>query len=700
MFIHAKPVWLKGKAREMNVTAVFTQRIDCLEGVSLHVAASTFYRLFVNGVFVAFGPARTARGYARVDVLPLSAYATDGENRLQIEVSGYNCSSLSTCLSGGFLCAELRRGDEVLAYTGRDFQSGILESREQYAERYSIQRHFGEIWDLTKGMTDHPTEAYTEKTEFLPRVAPYPHYEDIAASCACVCGVFCDSGIEPQRKNRYSWKYIPLYWGCFEEDEIPRKPYRWLISQEQHPTQHGVSLPITLKAGEYAMLDFSRIECGFLQLSANTEHGADLVVGFSEYCENDCFTYTDINCQNVIECILPEHFDSTWQSFEPYTMRFGIVMVKSGSLTLTGFGVKSFERDMQGARAAQLLTEGQEKIYSAALRSFAHNAVDLYSDCPSRERAGWLCDSYFTGIVEHHFFGRVPVEDAFLENHRLCKHPLLPHGMRAMCYPSDIKVGEDGVPMYIPQWSMWYVLEVKEYLTERSSEVDPELFRESVEGVIEYLSFYENEDGLLENLPSWNFVEWSSANDWTQNVNYPTNFLYAGVLLAAYALYGREEWREKAEWIQKKTAALSFDGELFTDNAVRDADGLLCNTGNTSEACQYYAMLFGDIDLDAPAYARLKGHILSGCAGVAESGRPFTPVNAFIGLYLRIKTLLKLELYEILLDEVELFFGGMADKTGTLWEYRQRKGSHDHGFASYAAYAMCVAAERLAEKEP
>ncbi len=51
--------------------------------------------------------------------------------------------------------------------------------------------------------------------------------------------------------------------------------------------------------------------------------------------------------------------------------------------------------------------------------------------------------------------------------------------------------------------------------------------------------------------------------------------------------------------------------------------------------------------------------------------------------------------YKLLLDEVEGFFGEMADKTGTLWELRTPTGSLDHGFASYAAYAMSVATENL-----
>ena len=242
---------------------------------------------------------------------------------------------------------------------------------------------------------------------------------------------------------------------------------------------------------------------------------------------------------------------------------------------------------------------------------------------------------------------------------------------------------------------MWYVLEVEEYLRHRNKAVDPVLFRPTVEGVLNYLARYENSDGLLEDLPSWNFVEWSDANSWTKNVNYPTNFLYAAVLLAADRLYGNTGWKTKAKHLQQRTAELSFDGELFTDNAVRNENGVLQNTGNTSEAGQYYAILFGNIDLDAPQYAPLKAHVLSGCKGVAQSGRRFVPVNAFIGLYLRLKTLLQLEQYSLLLDEVGDFFGGMAKKTGTLWEYREMKGSFDHGFASYAAYAMCVALENL-----
>ena len=43
-------------------------------------------------------------------------------------------------------------------------------------------------------------------------------------------------------------------------------------------------------------------------------------------------------------------------------------------------------------------------IYDAALESFRANALDLFMDCPSRERGGWLCDKLlylFSRICAH-----------------------------------------------------------------------------------------------------------------------------------------------------------------------------------------------------------------------------------------------------------------------------------------------------------
>jgi alpha-L-rhamnosidase len=697
MFKQAIPVFAVGKETEMNYTLLLRATCADLAGCKLYLTAASFYRLTVNGRFVAFGPARTAGGYARVDEIPLGRYnKRGGENELLIEVAGYHCRSLSTVRQPSFAAAELRRGDEVLLCTGRDFAGFCSPYRVQKCDRYSGQRHFNEVWDLTeKSPFDEKYRvalAPIKPPVFLPRVAPYPTYEQKKSGTFTSCGRFAYHHPKDFRPNRASFA-IDKEWGCFAEEEVQTHPYRFVQNQEMTHERSG-RLPVLLCAGEYVLFDLQSINVGFFTWSAKVLEDCELVLAFSELCSPRKFAFTNINVQNVIEYRLAAGSEVSPQSFEPYAARFAVLMVKKGALRLSDFGMRLFEQDRARILPVKVKDPALRRIRAAAESTFVHNALDLYTDCPSRERAGWLCDSFFTGRAEYFLTGKTAVEDAFLENYRLyAPNGDLPLGALPECYPADVRFPSHrkGEPEWIPQWNMWYVLEVCEYLTKRRPDVDKALYRDSVYGVLDLLAKYENADGLLQNLPSWNFVEWSTANEWVRDVNYPTNFLYAGVLQAAGALYGDAELIRRSAHVREKTAQLSFDGEVFIDNAVLGEDGKLHNTRNSSEAGQYYAMLFGKLDLSDPRYAKLQQYLEDSFAGFDKTGRAFVPVNAFIGLYLRIWLLMRLNKKELLRKNLKDFFGGMVASTGTLWEYKQHKGSYDHGFASFAALAIAFA---------
>ncbi len=696
MFLQAVPVFAKGKEKEMNYTLLLRDSVESLKGCKLYVTAASFYRLSVNGRFVAFGPARTAGGYARVDELLLSKYHREGGNEIVIEVAGYACRSLSTVKQDSFVVAELRRGDAVLLATGRDFVGYRSAQRVQRVERYSGQRHFGEVYDLANELfdeADRVTLAQIGKTpDYLHRVVPYPTYERVSPKAYTSRGRFVSYEPKEFRVNRYSFaETMSDYWGYYPEEEVAHHPYRWLQKQKMTHERSG-KLPVTLSEGEYVLIDFDAINVGFFEWSAKTSAECEVVLGFSELCSPRKFEFTNMNVQNVIEYRLPADRRIRAHSFEPYAARFAVLMVKKGRLCISSFAMRRFEHDRARLIPRKIRDSRLRRIYAGAETTFLHNALDIYTDCPSRERAGWLCDSYFTARAERFLTGDSRVEDAFLENYRLYRPTgELPDGILPMCFPSDVQFlkQEHPLPRWIPQWNMWYVLEVAEYLTFRRPDVDRELFRESVYGFLRYLEGFENADGLLQDLLSWNFVEWSTANEWVHSVNYPTNFLYAEALRAAGKLYGDADMIEKSARIRATTARLSFDGEVFIDNAVKDENGVLRNTRNSSEAGQYYALLFGDLDITDPKYARLMAHVKNSFADFDATGRGFVPVNAFIGLYLRIWLLMELGERELLAENIKEFFGGMVKSTGTLWEYKQHKGSYDHGFASFVAEAIC-----------
>ena len=694
MFTKAIPVWgnYKDNTDKLNRHLVFRETVADLNGAVLNIAASDFYRLTVNGEFVGFGPARTAKGYARVDSYDLTEF---GGGEIVVEVAGYRCKSLSTCLQDSFLCAELTTGGEVLKYTGRDFECFENARRARVVERYSAQRHFGEIY-YGYDLIGDPTETVPVRPDvkFIPRRVPFASFKVTDVDSYISRGIFeetadgrADSGEFGTGKKQFAYS-VDVYkepdYGCFSHEEVKDKPYRYVGGLEKTRTEGEGSLPATVSAGEWLMVDLRMIVTGFIRLSATVHEDCDFIIAFSEKCDRETFHFRNINLHSVIEYKLSAGKISV-ESFEPYNLRHAAIFVKKGSITVESFGYRSFERDMSGAIDRKFKKPEHTDIYRAALRTFAHNAVDLFTDCPSRERAGWLCDSFFTGRAEHFFFGDSVIEDAFLENYVLYKNEgEFPEGVLPMCYPSDPHENFK----FIPQWDMWYVLEVCEYLETRRPDANRETFRPTVMGVLGFLEKHENGDGMLEDLPSWNFVEWSDANTWTKNVNYPTNFLYAALLSAVASVFDRPELEEKAEKLRKKTRELSFNGEFFVDHAVRLESGELVNEKHVSEACQYYAILYGGADLDLPEYACLKKLVVSDFKEFDPEGYKFCPKNAFIGLYLRMNVLMNMKDKKLLAENLSALFLHMSRETSTLWEYKNGYGSLDHGFASYVALTI------------
>lgn len=694
IFKLAKPVFALNKETEQNYTLVLRATIGSLAGLKLYISACSFYRLFINGHFIAFGPARTAEGYARVDEIALGKYGNKTYNEIIIEVAGYYCKSLSTVRQPSFVIAELRSGDDVILYTGRDFEGYQSAYRIQHCERYSAQRHFGEIWDFSEANPydkKYQVPLYEQASPiFIPRVVPYPTYQVVNVKQFSSKGSFKPYTPKSFFANRYSFA-IDEDWGCFPDNKVPH-PFRYIQKQKMTHKSSG-SLPITISENEFVVFDIKQINVGFFTLSVTAFDDCELVLGFTEYSSPKHFAFTNMNVQNVIEYHIKGGTTISTQSFEPYTARLAVLMVKRGSLKISKFGMRLFEYNRSLIKTAKVKDAALRRIRIAAENTFAHNALDLYTDCPSRERAGWLCDSFFTGRAEYFLTGKTSVEDAFLENFRLYRcNGELPKGALPMCYPADIQPYTDG-GKWIPQWNLWYILEVCEYLSYRKPNADKELYKNSIYGILKLLAKYENQSGLLQGLPGWNFVEWSTANEWVQDINYPTNFLYSRALFATAKLYSDESLLKKSINIRETCVVESFDGEVFIDNAITGKDGEVHNTRNCSEAGQYYAMLFGELDLNSPQYSKLIEYLHNSFSSFDAKDRAFVPVNAFIGLYLRLWLLMELGERKLLAQNLKDFFAAMVNATSTLWEYKQHKGSYDHGFTSFAAITIAFAEE-------
>lgn len=686
-----KSIWAKNMSHEKNVHVAYLYTLKPNADTYLELAASNLYRLFVDGAFVGYGPARAAHGYSRLDKYALADWAGK-EIVIAVEVYSANVNSYYTVFEQPFFAAQIKCGENIIAQS-HDFTAYHLHQRVQKVRRFSFQRAFSEIYHMER----NPAALFAGDTtgwdpvdiepvamnKLLPRYVSYPKLDKLPALEIAHGWISLDHSVEPWHDRAYSEVDNIAYRGflpCELEEDIG--DVSQFVYHEVEESTHEI-----IGAMSYKTYDFGRTLTGFFSMDITVETDTTLYIVFNEVIENTstgkCVPAFRDSCSNVIKYTLSAGYYHL-QNFEANSARFASLVVITGKADIKNFAMIVYENPDTAAYKYDFGDPDLNRIFRAAINTFAQNAVDVLTDCPSRERAGWLCDSYFSARTEALLTGDNLVEKSFLENYALCHQaPCLPEGMIPMCYPAD---HFDGI--YIPNWSMWYILELRKYFNRTGDKRMREISKEKVLGLVEFFKKYENDYGLLENLESCVYVECSKCNDpeYTAGVNYPSNMLWASALEAAAELYDLPELSEKAKTMRRTIRDLAWNGSFFEENAIRDQDGKLVRTGHTTETGQYYAFYFDVASPETDAELFEKMRVVFGPKRDVEQVYPQVyPSNAIVGNYLRLELLLRYSYKTQVLQECKDFFLYMADLTGTLWEYVKDTASLNHGFASIAA---------------
>ncbi len=710
-------VWLKGKKEEMNVSAVFAGKFDIKENSVLKVCAKHIYNVYIDGKFVGNGPSRCAHGRNKTDTFSLLAYA--GRNIvITVEVESYNVDCFEAANDRPYFSAEISQRDGEVYYTTEDFSAHEATDRLQKVSRYSYQRTFSEYYLMDsdvrnifrsgdfsvfpKAETEESgkTEIITERTVKYPtyKVVKGMKFEEGTLDYDEDSPIFTDRFIS-DTKTGNSRGYSPIDWTRDQVTFISKMIYM--------KDADG-------KYGRYSFYDFGAEYTGFTKMSLDvTSDKATVYFAFDEVLTEGGETtvavpgLTKLNFNmavyqkshgkivfpfrmrtvNIVAYELKKgHYEL--QSAEPYSMRYGALIVREGKIENEEVSLIRFENPDIDKLIFNCEDKDYMKIMDAAKATFAQNAVDIFMDCPSRERGGWLCDSYFTSMAEKLLTGDNIVERHFLDNYANCPYfDYFEDGVIPMVYPGDYSSER-----YIPNWMMWYINELETAIERNGEDYITNGDKLKVENLIKYFERYENSDGLLEKLPSWVFVEWSMANEYVQDVNYPSNMCYCGMLKAASKILGgRPELLAKAEKIRKFIRENARLGDLFIDNAEYNEDGKLVNTDHTTETCQYYAFYFG---IATPEEDKSLFDFIVNELGAGRDDTKVHPnipkSNAFIGNYLRLDFLAKNGFASSVAEQCKGYFLYMAERTGTLWENATTSASCNHGFASYAANILLM----------
>lgn len=687
-FIKASPIWIDGKEQELNCRVQFKAVCEKANNAKIHIATSGVYQLWINGQFVSYGPARAGKNHFRMEDFDISKFLTNEKNVIIIEVAGYYCSNFYVMRQPSFLQAEIVSDGDVLVDTGTNFSARINPYYYRKIQRYSFQRPFAESYkNLNSSDTFFSDESIgtekiciTDKKTIIRRTAPYPEFEKINAN-PIFSGSLTHTIPHSYRYDRYCLQVgmkdgETTGWKINELEFFPEKEY-----QELTFISDGIEPEEKIKSGRYNAYEFSHNATGMIVFDIVCNEPTRICLSFDEIMLDKQINPKRTRVCNIIYYDLSpgKHHIST---FEVYTLKY--LQISSLNAECEIKNVSVIEYKHPPIKIPQLEDAVLQKVADAAVETYRQNAVDIFTDCPSRERAGWLCDSYFLAKAEYSLTGKNTIEEAFLENFlHEDTYGKIPKGMLPMCYPADHDCAK-----FIPNWAMWFVVELKDYYERTGKRQLVDQFKKKIYELLEYFKGFENEYGLLEDLKSWVFVEWSRANDsdMVEGINYPSNMMYYLTLQSAGTLYDDATLLCKAEKVKANILSQSFDGAFFADRAVRTNTGIFTIPEST-EVCQYYAFFSGVATKEThPELFKTLVEKFGPKRNIQECYPEIHPAAPFIGNYLRLEILMRCGNYSEVLSNMKGYFYYMAQKTGTLWEYADTSASCNHGFASCVLY--------------
>ena len=687
-----KVYFLKGLYTEKQVHSGFWAEFEYAQDegeVTLSLAGRTWYRAYCNGVYLLFGPARAGHYHARLDVVNLTPHLKAGKNVVFIELCGMNDGSQENTGEPSFVYAEIKQGEKTLV-SPEQLLGMRLPQRATGTEKYSHARNYNERYTL-----DSEYELYRSE---MPERERLEAIEPIELDVTFIDRELpeWDSGILDD-----------LDWiGAFdvEKDESVKALaffYEDAATYDKvgNPSVEAYNDVFTSFSGHvgedcrsfkgknaYAVdYDLKNGYAGFIGLEFTVDRDNVIDIIHADRHTYGGFPPRDDGCNRVLrlECKAGHY---CFESFNPYYMRYLRLIVRNGGAFKID-RVYLRKNQYKDKRASYFVCDDEKlnRIFASAKQTFCANSTDVYMDCPDRERGGWLCDALFSARAEKYMFGNTAVDRAMIKNYLDLWSKDQSFKDFYCVYPSNIDTA-------MPTWSMYFIIQLYEYLKMSGDTALVEAFRERALALKEFYDGYTNKEGLLENIKGWLFIDWSVSNnvEYLNPVSLGINAIYSYCLRLIGEMYGDKSASEAADRIVRTVRSFKNENGLYPDCLTRDENGVLKPENKYTSACQYYCRYFLD-EVRADEYDEIE-QLIEGYGPCKQRDVNIYAGEAdiFIGLMVRFDLLRKIGRFNEMQREIRALFGKMTDtEPGTLWESVTGASSRCHGFASNAG-AMLI----------
>lgn len=499
------------------------------EAAPMRVTADSRYVLWVNGIEVGRGPARSQPRRLRYDEYDLAELLVPGRNVVAVLVTyyGHANSFWQPAAANGVmgrdaqLVAELQLPDGLLVTdeAWRAHRSGAWRSLERGKVMDGVPVELFDARELDPAWVDlgfddtgwasaalvtvshiggsaHSQPPVDPYGALLPRGTAHPSGQEVSpVGVAVQSGPSLPDGTGP--------------------GELPDHPAFRLIAQLAvggEPMEATFPVRIAREPGtaRVVTVDFGRIVAGHVELDVDAPPGVRLDLWYQETVDYDpasgpvdsapraSVSYTTRGGQHPA--------GDRFRAMEIAGLRRIAILVPSGDgdVVLTRVAVR--EHVYPFAEGAFFASSDPEldRLHTAGVRTTQLNSFDAFTDCPTREQRAWVGD----GVV-HQMVHLVANQDWRLaRNYLALGASPRTDGMLPMSVVGEI---EHGQGFSIPDWALHWIHGVwVQYRHDGDGDATLALLPVA-ERVLRWFEPFVDAHGTLSDVPEWNLIDWSSV---------------------------------------------------------------------------------------------------------------------------------------------------------------------------------------------
>jgi len=462
------------------------------------ISADSRYELRVNGVKLSWGPARGSLDWWHYETVDIGPQLQAGENVVAVTV--WNDGPYA-------------------ALSQFSFETGlVLEAQEAGAGWFNSAPD----WRCLRAPSYEPVPVPQRSQYGYFAIGPCEKFDAASHPWGWERAGFDDSAWprvrmgyaaaeRGQRDAQTRWALVPS--GLPQMEETPVRLDKVRRADGVNPPPGFLREPcdavIPANTKAVLLLDHGHLTTGFPVLSFRQGTGARIALRYSEALFQTEKPRRIKGNRNEVagksfwgygDTILADGQPRQWRSLYWRTWRYIELAVETAAEPLVLNDVSAVYTGYPFVMKARFESTSQEhaRIMEVGWRTARLCAHETYMDCPYYEQLQYAGDTRIQCLVSLFNSGDARLVKAAL---RMLDRSRTPDGITCSRAPSTL-------PQYIPPFSLWWVTMVHDfwwYVPE------PEFVREMLPGVRSVLGFYarfQRDDGLLGQMPYWNYVDW------------------------------------------------------------------------------------------------------------------------------------------------------------------------------------------------